>query len=196
MEQENTSAEALRIDAALKASGARLEVKSHGDRLVLLTGEGTVRRSRNLARLYCAATAAAGIGLVWFSLWALIAIVGGVAAFVMAPRYIRPATLLEIDAARGELVVVQTSVGFGTTLSLNAVRSIRGAYETKGWDGFSVMYAVATDGSETPILMLLGTDERLAELSCRVLGTLLHCPATYVGPFGRFSTCFTPEQPG
>ena len=196
METANILDAYSRTAPELSRSADRLEVRSEGGRILLYTGEGTVRQSRNYARGVGALAVAGGIALLWFSIWGLIVIAFGLVVVVVVPRTIRATKLVEIDTEGNQFIVVQSTVGAGSTLSLERIQSIRGAYDTKGWDGFSVVYAVGDDGSETPILMLLGTDERLAEIACRTLGVLLDRPAAYAGPFGSFSVCFTPEQSG
>jgi hypothetical protein len=98
----------------------------------------------------------------------------------------------EVDAARRLLVVCQYAAATGTTLRIEQVWEIRGAYETQGWDPRSVLYAVMEDATEVAVLILPGTDEVLAEYACRTLGCLLDRPATYAGPFGGVRACYVP----
>lgn len=171
----------------------RLEVRADPGRVSLYTGQATVRQSQNYARIVGALAAAVGIALLWYTMWGAAVIAFGLLAVAVVPRYLRPAELVAIDTVANQLVVVQPIVGAGTTVPLDRIQSIRGAYDTKGWDGFSVLYAVEGHGSEVPVMMLLGTDERLAEAACHTLGELLNKPATYSGPFGGFSVCYAPE---
>lgn len=183
------SAECASVDRA-----GSLDIKTAGSQLILYTGQGALQRSRSYALGIGVLTLIAGLALMWFSAWGVTVIAFGLILTTVVPRLIRAAKLLEIDKEQRQLTVVQSVVGVDRTLALDTILGIRGVYETKGWDGYSVMYAVGADHSETPIMVLTGTDERFAETVCRTLGSLLEIPATYAGPFGNFSTCFTPEQ--
>jgi hypothetical protein len=171
----------------------RLEVKSDGSRLLVRTGKATVQRSQSYALGVGAMTAILGIAMLTASAWGWLLVAFGAVICAVVPQFIRATDLFEIDIAAGSLVVPQSTDNKGIALPLEPITRIRAAYDTKGWDGFSTVYAVQEDGSETAVLMLPGTDETLAELTCRTLGLLLDCPATYAGPFGSMKNCFTPS---
>jgi hypothetical protein len=172
----------------------RLEVRSAPGRLWIETGRATVRRSQQSACLFGALVAVSGIALLWYSIWGLTVLALGLVTAFMVPRYLRPVRLLEIDTAARQLNVIQSPLGAGASLPLDRIQHIRGEYDTKGWSGFSVLYAVDSEEMETAILVLLGTDDQLAETACKVLSALLTKPSSYSGSFGRATVCFEPRQ--
>jgi hypothetical protein len=170
------------------ASGAWVDVHRVGERLLFQTAARILTRSRRLARAGAALGGFAGLALLPFSPWGALLAAAGLAAFLAAPALFRARPLLEIDAAAdgdgARFVVRQSAAEAGRTVPLAAVAEIRGVYEIHGWDGRSVIAALLIDGSEVPLLILPGTDERRAADLCRILGFLSGRPATYAGPFG------------
>lgn len=170
---------------------ALLQVRRHGDRVELLSSDQAVRRRRAWIRAGSLAAVVAGAALTAVSGWAwLIALMAAV-AFVAVPARIHVTTLLQLDTASGELSAPNT----GARLPLQQITAIQGIYETYGWDGRSALYAVLADSTRVLILVFSGTNEKLAEAACRILGTLLDCPATYAGPFGGVKTCHEAATP-
>ncbi|MFN3651442.1 MAG: hypothetical protein ACK47B_17845 [Armatimonadota bacterium] len=178
-------------EAELNSPAAPLLVRDEGLRLVFWTGTAYVRRTRILVRaggmLALAAGATAG---ALFSPWGWLAAPVGLLLAALAPGQIRAARLLEIDTAAGRLT--PTALAPELSLPLDRAARLRGVYETQGWDPRTVIDLVFADGTTVPVLIFPGTDERLAEYACRTLGQLLGCPATYKGPFGGETSCYTP----
>ncbi len=192
MQTDDILVRLTQVVSAMGDSPALLQIERNGDRLRFLTGTRSLRQSRLLARILGVLGLVAGLALTQISPsgWALAVL--GVLTFFIIPGRLRPTRLLEIDAAHGNLLVTQSAAGAGGTISLAQIASIRGAYDTQGWDPFSTLYAVLQDGQEVPVLVFRGTNEPLAEYTCRILGFLLDRPATYAGPFGGIKTCYQP----
>ena len=180
-------------EAEVSGPRTRLQGVWEGDFLRIYTGSYYLQRWRWLARTVGLLCIIAGAALVGLSPWTLALAVPGLLILLLVPLYLHPSLLLEIDGARDLLIPVQPTLGTNVPVPLDLVCSIRGAYDTKGWDSFSILYAVLDDGTEIPLMMLLGTDESLVENACRLLGRMLDCPATYTGPFGHTTTCYTPS---
>ena len=179
---------AARLSALADDTDALLEARRKGDRVVLATSGGCVDRSRRKARGGSLAAAVAGVLAAQYSPWGWLLAIGGLLALVVLPGRLRPARLLEIDLGRGLLIPCRHAAG--ATPDVTSVCLLRGVYETQGWDPRSVVYAVAEDDTATPVLILSGTDEKLAEQACRALGALLDRPATYAGPAGVVKSCY------
>lgn len=179
------------IAPEVEADGALMQVQRVGDTLVFSMGQCYVRKSCLQARLAGGAGVVVGLMLAQSSLWGWALAILGLLAFVFLPRLIRPARLLEIDGEQGVVRVVQPAVGAGTVVSIVHIVALNGVYETQGWDPRSVIFALLDDGTTAPLLVLSGTDEALAEYTCRTLGLLLNRTATYIGPFDTTKTCYT-----
>jgi hypothetical protein len=179
-----------RIAPEVETERALIHIQREGDRLLFSTGQRYVRQSRLFACVGGVLSVPAGIALAQNTPWGWVLVVLGVLVFALVPRLIRPTRLLEIDGERGQVLVEQGAAGAGTVLDIAQITELRGIYETQGWDPRSVLYAVAADGTQTPILVFQGTDEPLAEYACRTLGMLLNRTATYAGPFGGIKMCY------
>jgi hypothetical protein len=175
---------------------AWLRAQRDGERLLLLTGARSLRRSRMLARSAGLAGILAGLAFVTVSPWGWMLAALGVLTFFVLPSFVRAVTLLEVDGARELVVVAQRAAGPGALVPIGQIIEIRGVYETQGWDSRSAVYAVLRSGIDAPLLIFSGTDEPLAEYACRTIGALLDRPATYAGPFGGVKTCYAPEATG
>ncbi len=170
---------------------ARIQVRREGQRLIFMMGEGYMQRARLTARAAGTAGIVAGLALTKLSLlWGLVLVVSGACLLALEPRLIRQEHLLDLDCEGERLIIKQPAAGAGTTICIEQIAELRGVYETQGWDGRSVIYAMLTDGTEAPVLVFPGTDEPLAECACRTLGLLLDLTATYAGPFGGLKTCY------
>jgi hypothetical protein len=167
-----------------------LSVLREDHSLVIATGDALLRRQRLTARALVALGAVAALATVQFTPLAFVLFLGGIAVAVFLPGLYRHAKLLEIDLAEGCIRHLQASGG--RAIPTAAIRSIEGRYETQGWEGRSVIYAIDDAGRETPLFHFSGTDERLSECGCRVVGQLLDLPATYAGPFGTVAVCNDP----
>ena len=169
-----------------------LVIKGEGDRLRLRTSELFVARRRRRFRGMAALAALAGVMLVALSPWFLALVVLGVVGVVVAPRLFATAELLEIDRARGLLVTLQPGADRGRSVAVSDVKAVCGMYEVFGWDPRSTIYATLANGERAPLLVFAGTDEELAEEACRLLGRYLDAEATYAGPYGAPTVCFSP----
>src|SRR5205823_1729740 len=129
----------------------KLELKPEPGRLSLYTSQATVRRSQNHARMVGVLSMVAGSALLWHSILGWIVIAFGIIAFAAAPRCLRAEKLLELDTVENTLIPAQSAAGARVAVPVDHIRYIRGVYDTKGWDGFSVVYAVETDGTQTPV---------------------------------------------
>lgn len=174
--------------------GGRLELRPEGGRIGLYTSAALIRRNQRQARVAGLLALGLGVGLLAFSLWSATLVVVGLVLLFVVPRRQRPARLLEIDGRARLLTITQDLVGAGEAVAIDEIDAIRGQYATKGWDGFSLVYARLRDGREVQIAELLGTDERLAEAFCRTLGKLLGRPASYAGPFGSTQSWAAPSE--
>jgi hypothetical protein len=174
------------------ADDTLIQVREEGGRVLLYTGTNPLHRARLLVRGACGLAGLAGLGLAAYSTWALLLAAAGLVSFLVLPGRLRQRRLLELDTARG---VLQPQPPDGPAeIPVSAIRALRGAYQTQGWDPWSAVHALLEDGAEVPVLTLPGTDEALAECACRRLGTLLGCPAVYTGSEGRQKTCYTPAD--
>ncbi|HLK55583.1 MAG TPA: hypothetical protein VKU00_03415 [Chthonomonadaceae bacterium] len=190
---ENLRTAFAHIESEVSGPWSRLNARMEGDTLRFYTGTRYLQQSRWAIRTVGFLLIVASICLLWIHPYFVSLAAPGLLIFLFAPGYVRPTLLLEIDMERNLLTTVQPTVGPGNTVPLEQVRSIRGAYDTKGWDAFSTIQAVLEEETAVPILMFFGTDEPLAADACRLLGLLLDCPATYAGPFGHTTTCYTPS---
>lgn len=165
-----------------------LNTSTAGDRIVVSTGKSYTSQRRIAALMTAAGCAAAGVVFAFMVPWASAAAIVGIAGSLIAFKRIRPRPLLEIDSARRIVVIPDSKTVDGETLI-----AVAGRYETQGWDPRSVIVGIERDGSERQLAVFTGTDERLAEYACRVLGMLLDVPSTYRGTEGRTVTCYQPS---
>lgn len=180
-----------KMTASLREEGW-LRIEREGDRLLVTTGDRVVRHSRRLIRAGGALASLAGAALLFYSAWGWALLACGLATLLFAPRFAAYRRLLEIDTADATLILQPNTGVEGGTLPVAGICALRGVYETKGWDPYSVLYAEQRDGTQIPILLLMGGAETLASHACRTLGSLLDCPATYTGPFGDIKACYEP----
>jgi hypothetical protein len=185
-------AAAARAARSVLASDGLLSVRRENHSLVIATGDALLRRQRLTVRTLGAVGAVAVLVTVQFTPFAFVLFVAGVAVAVLVPGLYRHTKLLDMDLADGCIRTLQASGG--RAIPTAAIRSIEGRYETQDWEGRSVIYAVNDTGTETSVLILPGTDERLAECACCVVGRLLDLPATYSGPFGTVKVCNDPPR--
>jgi hypothetical protein len=178
-------ARAEQIGGAGDSRRGLVDLHVDGTRVVLRTSERVVRRARARSMAGGVLAALAGCGLLYLSVWYGALIVAGIAWSALAPRRIRPLDLTVIDTD-ADCVIGSNTVPVGS------IASIRGAFETRGWDGFSVISAILHDESSVPLLMLLGADDRLAEAVCSTLGAAVDRPAEYVGSSGTRVACHAP----
>lgn len=173
-------------DLAGKGSAAAggLEWKGEGDRLYLGISEGEARRALLVARLGAGAVVVLGVALSAVTPWGWLLVAGGLVAGFALPHLFRSEALLLAEPEAGRLTPLQPELA-GQTLACTDALEVRGAYETQGWDARSVIRVVLADGTETPVLILPGADERKAEAACRLLAELLACPAVYTGAMGK-----------
>jgi hypothetical protein len=180
MQTQPVYARLARLEPAVTDHGDLLQVTREGERVVIATGARAVNRARLLARIVGALVAVAGLALTPLAIWYLALTPLGCLIALVVPGRLNSARLLEIDNEQGAVIACET----GAQIPLAAITSIRGAYETQGWDPRSVLYAVH-GADETAAIILRGTDETLAETACRTLGVLLN-------PFGEMKTCYNP----
>lgn len=162
-----------------------IEARREGDLIVLRTGPRVLRRARAQAILVGLGVVLSGLGLLLLSPWAAALAAAGALYAALAPRRVQPAFLAAVDTAAERLTGP-------VDVSVSQVTAIRGVFETKGWDGFSTVYALLDDGSSVPIALLMGANERLAEALCAELGRLIGRPAEYAGTSGVPVACHTP----
>ncbi|HLJ56891.1 MAG TPA: hypothetical protein VKT77_17760 [Chthonomonadaceae bacterium] len=180
-----------RVAVAHGSLAGQIEVRRDGSRLALFTGPAAVNRSRVYTRAVGVIAAAGGIFLLHYSGWFLPLIAFGVAVALFAGKLVNARRLVEIDTAvRSHAEGSQRGPG----LDVEQVRAVRGVYDTKGWDGFTTVSAEQDDGMDVPLVILMGTDEQLAECLCRTPGLLFDCPSTCAGPFGSSKSCYTPAR--
>jgi hypothetical protein len=169
---------------------ALIEISCEGNMVFLQTGESTIQRSRLRVRLGGVLGLFAGLALTLFSPWGWAVSVVSLLVLIASPRFFSSQRLLAIDTAGERLILLQKTGADVASLCLDQIRGLHGVYETKGWDPYSVLYAEMQDGSHVPILLLLGGSEPMATEACRLLGSLLDCPATYTGAFGNLLSCY------
>jgi hypothetical protein len=168
-----------------------LTVCPDGERLVVRTSEYYATRRRLGFRVCSCVCAVAGLGLAFAVPWAAALTAVGLAGLFAAPKLFRPAALLECDAPKDRLAVLQRTAR-GTTVRPSQVEAIRGEYEVYGWDPRSAVYAVLGGGERVLLLVFSGTNEALAREACRVVGSMTRRPSTYAGPFGGLEICYEP----
>jgi hypothetical protein len=171
-----------------------LFVEGEGDRLCVRTSEAFVARRRRHVRGAAILCSLAGCALVAVSPWFLALVAVGLTGYVIAARLVSTTALLEVDRAQDRLVPLQSGAGRSRPVAMSRVRKVSGVYEVFGWDPRSTIYADLESGERVPLLVFAGTDERLAEEACLVLGRLLDAEATYAGPYGEPKTCFRPDR--
>ncbi len=164
--------------------GGLVEFRRGDRRTVVLTSAAALLRTRRTTQAAGVLVSLAAIVGGWWhpAVWLAAPIGFLVAAYL--PGRLRQEMLLLLDSTQGIMRSSQHGTD-GQAIPLSEVTCLRGAYETQGWDGRSVVFAVDAEGGQHPILALPGTDEAAAARICALLGALTQKPASYTGPFGK-----------
>lgn len=170
-----------------------IEVRRESDRVVIGTGTRYLRSAKATvaASTVLAVVAAVVCGVLvphWWPAFALVACVPP----VVGPTLVRPRRLLEIDPLSGGIIVCQSMADMGEVVTPYDVVAIEGRYETQGWDPRSLICAMCHESHEVKLIVLPGTDEKLAEYLCKLLGYLLDRPSHYEDPQGSIRMCHEP----
>lgn len=169
-----------------------LEVQREGDVLVFRTSAQSIQKRRRMAWAAGAVGVIAGLALAPITPWAWLLFAFGVGLSVLAPRWIAPQDLLSIDVHRGLFTVTGNSID-SVCFALGPIVTVRGAFESSGWDPYCRVYVTLREGKDVPVLHFPGTDAVVTEYACRILGYLLNCPATYTDAFGKIKECYAPD---
>ncbi len=167
-----------------------IRIIQSGDRISFTPDEALLRRAVVNARFAFSALALVSLFVaMWFPVALLLTFIAAFCAWKL-PMRIMAHEMVAIDSSRNVILVTQKGINPGTEISVDYIASLRGVYETQGWDSRSVVMAAMSSGGDVPIVFLTGTDEAEAEYVCHALGRILDKPASYTGPFGEKKCCY------